>query len=133
MSGTALPDCLSQPKQCCELDAANNSVRNFAFSDDGTYSCSESFSLLYSTMETDCFANWPRSLFKMRLEEEQNSLSAINELVLSDYAGVRNSFYAMNSLVALSSAGGKVTFSSATFEYLHTCGSIVKDSFTDLG
>ena len=84
-------------------------------------------------METDCFANWPRSMFKMRLVDGNGDVSAPNELILSDYAGIKNTFYAMNSLVAFTSAGGIVTASSAHFSHLHLCGSLIKDSYADLG
>ena len=83
-------------------------------------------------METDCFANWPRSLFKMRLTDQEDGVTQPNNLILTQNSGIKNTFYAMNSLVAFSNAGGSVTFSSSEFSHLHTCGSIVGDSFTEL-
>lgn len=84
-------------------------------------------------METDCFANWPRSMFKMRLSETNGDIWAPNQLSLSSYSGIKNTFYAMNSLVSLTNVGGLVTMSSAQFDNMHTCGGIVKDSFEALG
>lgn len=83
-------------------------------------------------METDCFANWPRSLFKMRLTDTNGDITSPNELVLES-STIRNIFYSMNSLVSFTSAGGSVKFDTASFDHLHTCGSVVKDSFSDLG
>ena len=77
--------------------------------------------------------NIPDPMFKMRLTDANNDISTPNELIISDNAGIKNTFYAMNSLVALSSAGGKVTVRGAHFSHLHLCGSIVKDSYSDLG
>ena len=78
-------------------------------------------------METDCFANWPRSLFKMRLSDEEDGIQKPNALTLDNKSGIKNIFYAMNSLVAFSSAGGIVKISNSRVSYLHTCGSIVSD------
>ena len=83
-------------------------------------------------METDCFANWPRSLFKMRLTDENADISSPNELVLTNVS-IKNIFYAMNSLVSFSNAGGTVRLSGSQFDHLHTCGAVVKDSYSDLG
>ena len=49
----------------------------------------------------------------MRLTDNNNDITSPNELNISDYAGVKNTFYAMNSLVSLTSAGGLVTTSGA--------------------
>ena len=84
-------------------------------------------------METDCFANWPRSLFKMRLTDTNNDISSPNELIITNSGGVQNTFFAMNSLVAFTSAGGIVTFNGGYFSHLHICGSIIKDSYSTLG
>ena len=85
-------------------------------------------------METDCFANWPRSLFKMRLTDDSSGITSPNELILDSYSGIKNTFYAMNSLVAFNSVGGIVTLKGASsFSHMHLCGSMIKDSFTDLG
>lgn len=83
-------------------------------------------------METDCFANWPRSLFKMRATENIDGIKSPNALIFTNGSKVVNTFYAMNSLVAFTSAGGTVRFSKATFSHLHICGSIVKDTFMEL-
>lgn len=45
---------------------------------------------------------------------------------------VRNTFYKMNSLVAFTNAGGIVRISKSYFSHLHTCGSIIKDSYKPL-
>ena len=41
-------------------------------------------------------------------------------------------YYAMNSVVALTSAGGIVEFSQSVISNLNICGSIVKDSYAEL-
>ena len=74
-SGTDLPACLSEYRQCCELDS-DGVVQNSSEEalDTDTFSCSDSFDTLFTTMETDCFANWPRSLFKMRLTDDNDDI-----------------------------------------------------------
>ena len=132
--GTPLPACLSERRACCRLNPSTGVVTNEDAADDATFSCAASFAGLFDTMEADCFANWPRSLFKMRMtDDDQDGISSPNELTLSSYAGVQNVFYAMNSLVSFTSVGGIVNLRSARFSRLHICGSIVKDSFADLG
>ena len=83
-------------------------------------------------METDCFANWPRSLFKMRLIDGSTDVTSPNELVLTNVS-IKNIFYSMNSLVAFTNAGGTIRFAGSQFDRLHTCGAVVKDSYSDLG
>ena len=128
--GTPLPACLSERRSCCLLDPGTDTISNASTSD--TFKCADSFTQLFTTMETDCFANWPRSLFKMRLTDADDGIKAPNAVVLENKSGIKNMFYAMNSLVALSSAGGTVRISNTRVTHLHTCGSIVSDSFTNL-
>lgn len=127
-----VPACLSLREKCCEFNSSTNTVDTVGAGLDGSL-CQSAFDTLFSTMEVDCFANWPRSMFKMRLTDELNGISSPNELEFSAFAGVQNTFYAMNSLVAFSSAGGVLTTNQAHFSHLHLCGSIAKDSYTDLG
>lgn len=68
----------------------------------------------------------------MRLSDDDDGIKKPNVLTLESNSGVKNTFYAMNSLVAFSSAGGIVTISKSSFSYIHTCGSIVSDSFAEL-
>lgn len=84
-------------------------------------------------METDCFANWPRSMFKMRVTDDNDGITALNQLTMTNYSGVKNVFYAMNSLVSFTSVGGIVNLRDVNFSHMHICGSIVKDSISDLG
>lgn len=77
LQGTALPDCLSERSTCCTVDAANSILVN-SDSDETSFSCTESFQYFFETMESDCFANWPRSLFKMRLTNSNDGISSPN-------------------------------------------------------
>ena len=68
----------------------------------------------------------------MRVTDSEDGIKSPNSLTLTNGSKVRNIFYAMNSLVSLTSAGGIISFSKTTFSHLHICGSIVKDTFTAL-
>ena len=41
-----------------------------------TFSCSDSFQVLLNSMEMDCFANWPRSLFKLETKKYEDLVSS---------------------------------------------------------
>ena len=112
--GTPLPDCLSERRQCCSLNADTGAISNKDPSDN--FSCKESFDLLFTTLETECFANSPHTLFKMRMTDEANDgISAPNALTIKSNSEVRNTFYKMNSLVAFTNAGGIVKISKSYF------------------
>lgn len=59
-------------------------------------------------------------------------LKAPNKLVLIN-AKVQSVFQAMNSMVSLTPVQGDVTFKDSEFQYLHTCGSLVKNTLSNLG
>lgn len=61
--GTAKPKCLSEYRQCCLYRAELLKIDNYLDSDYGLFDCFSSFKLLANSMEFDCFANWPMSLF----------------------------------------------------------------------
>ena len=73
-------------------------------------------------MEMDCFANWPRSLFKLRSKRYEDIVDSsdaaydasqvgegqIQNKVTLTQVTVQNIFYAMNSLIAVHQAGATV-------------------------
>jgi hypothetical protein len=84
-------------------------------------------------MELDCFANWPRSLIKMRYSSADTAeINAPNQVTLIDTT-INNFFYAMNSLVSFTTAGGYLTLENSTFTRLSICGSLIDPSFDELG
>lgn len=84
-------------------------------------------------MEADCSVNWPHSLFKMRVKEASSpTILGPNELIL-ETSEIRNIFMRMNSLVALAGHGGKVSSINSTFKALSICGSVIKNTFSEIG
>jgi len=83
-----------------------------------------------SSLEFDCFANWPRSLFQMKSGDSR--VTSPSQLTLTS-STIRNFFYSMNSLVSLTQASGKVSFDSSTFSRISTCGGLIKSEFANTG
>ena len=124
------PDCLSEERQCCTI-SDDDVVENVSDSD--TFSCSDSFTILMDSMETDCFANWPRSMFKLRTVTDDDGYGLIKNTFDLKEVTIQNTFYAMNSLIALHNAGAIITIDDSKFYKLTICGGIIKNTFADLG
>ena len=78
-SGEAEPACLSEERPCCAMSSDGLTVENSSdVRDSDAFTCSASFAILMASMETDCFANWPRSMFKMRSTKYEDLHSTLD-------------------------------------------------------
>ena len=59
-------------------------------------------------------------------------IEAPNQVTLIDTT-INNFFYAMNSLVSFTTAGGFLTLENSTFTRLSICGSLIDPSYNELG
>jgi hypothetical protein len=90
--------------------------------------CEESFNLLH--LSDNCVSPaLERTMFKFMDNGQRDSYTDFsgNELVTNQLE-VSNLFYEMNSLINITSNGGRVTIDSSKFENINICGSILKNT-----
>jgi hypothetical protein len=86
--------CLAERTPCCFVDELG-AVGSY----DGSTKCEDSLVEYQLSGEAQCLFNYPRAMFSMQLNAEQE-VTGPNEIVLQN-VHIRNMMYAVNSIVQL--------------------------------